>query len=693
MRLITKVLGVGVAALFASGALAGTLAWKNRMPEERLNVRMAYDSSRHTTLMFGGQNRNSGSITYFNDTWIWNGSIWIEREVPGPSARSSYAMAYDSARGVTVLFGGKNAGGINNETWEWNGVQWTQRVVAGPPARSGASMCFDPTRNVVVLFGGFTTTYLGDTWEWDGTTWTQRAVTGPAPRTGSAFAYDSARGHAVLYGGLRGSPMNGTPLLTNETWTWDGTAWTQIAVTGPQALQNTSAAFDSARGVIVLFGGGTTTSGLGTASNQTWEWNGTAWTKRANGTAATAHAIAYVPENSGVIVFGGLPASSSNSMGDVRRWNGTAWDTPAFHGPRARTDLGMTYNTLRERSVVACGYYAESGNFIATNDMWEWDGSNWLGAGSAPSVYRGGTTFDTARGVSVYFGGEVPPNFQATNTTYERAAIGGWINQGVTGPSARVWTSMVFDSARSVSVLFGGGTSSFYAGNGDTWEWNGTAWTERAVSGPPKRYAQMMSYDSARGVTVLFGGVVTTSGSNVWSADTWEYDGTTWTQKLVSGPPRRSMGAMAYDAARGKTVLYGGVDGTGSSVFRSDTWEWDGTAWTQAVISGPPPVAAAGMVYDPERRVMVLFGGESTALSTYYSSQTWELVAVCPGDLNSDFVVDDADFSGFASAYDMLDCADPAMPLACPADLNGDLVVDDLDFVLFAQAYDALLCD
>ena len=68
------------------------------------------------------------------------------------------------------------------------------------------------------------------------------------------------------------------------------------------------------------------------------------------------------------------------------------------------------------------------------------------------------------------------------------------------------------------------------------------------------------------------------------------------------------------------------------------------------------------------------------------------LAAPCPGDLNSDGFVDDADFVIFAVAYNILDCTDGAMPAGCPADLNADLFVDDADFVLFAAAYDALLC-
>ncbi len=64
----------------------------------------------------------------------------------------------------------------------------------------------------------------------------------------------------------------------------------------------------------------------------------------------------------------------------------------------------------------------------------------------------------------------------------------------------------------------------------------------------------------------------------------------------------------------------------------------------------------------------------------------------CLGDLNHDGLVEDADFVIFATAYNLLDCADPAMPVGCPADLNADGVVDDADFVVFASAYDKLIC-
>src|SRR5437588_685974 len=96
-------------------------------------------------------------------------------------------------------------------------------------------------------------------------------------------------------------------------------------------------------------------------------------------------------------------------------------------------------------------------------------------------------------------------------------------------------------------------------------------WTERTP--PQQRAGHAMAYDAARGVTVRVGGY-----GGAYLGDTWEWNGSTWTQRASNGPSPRSHFAMAYDAARGVTVLLGGYY---SQINLGDTWEWDGGAWTQ----------------------------------------------------------------------------------------------------------------
>ncbi|MBY0111573.1 MAG: hypothetical protein K2Y21_02025 [Phycisphaerales bacterium] len=63
-----------------------------------------------------------------------------------------------------------------------------------------------------------------------------------------------------------------------------------------------------------------------------------------------------------------------------------------------------------------------------------------------------------------------------------------------------------------------------------------------------------------------------------------------------------------------------------------------------------------------------------------------------PADFNGDSLVNDADFSIFSVAYDLLVCSDPAMPAGCPADITKDGFVDDADFAFFLSGYNTLVC-
>ena len=76
---------------------------------------MAYDSQRGVTVMFGGEDAGG----WAEGLWEYDGSTWTLRaDTPGPWPRVDSGMAYDSARGVTVLFGGLSMDGRKNDTWE-----------------------------------------------------------------------------------------------------------------------------------------------------------------------------------------------------------------------------------------------------------------------------------------------------------------------------------------------------------------------------------------------------------------------------------------------------------------------------------------------------------------------------------------------------------------------------------------------
>ena len=171
-------------------------------------------------------------------TWERTGDQWKQRAAPGPAYREFAGMAYDAARRQTVLFGGRlegqNGDYAGGDTWLWDGTGWRQFTGDGPPARGYAAMAYDSARGVTVLYGGSTVDFdgaienrFGDTWEWDGSAWTERQVTGPSPRADCYMSYGAARHVIVLFGGFI---VGGT---SGETWEWDGVNWTLRMVSGP----------------------------------------------------------------------------------------------------------------------------------------------------------------------------------------------------------------------------------------------------------------------------------------------------------------------------------------------------------------------------------------------------------------------------------------------------------------------------
>lgn len=172
---------------------------------------------------------------------------------------------------------------------------------------------------------------------------------------------------------------------------------------------------------------------------------------------------------------------------------------------------------------------------------------------------------------------------------------------------------MAFLSTANETVLFGG-----WPALDATWTYDGADWTmESPVNVPPGRREFAMAADLARGVVVMFGGAGALD-------DTWEWNGANWQNVTPAvSPPGRSNHVMAFDAQRGVVVMFGGTPNPNLPPVLTDTWEWNGTAWTQVVTANAPGEAvASSMCYDFSRGVCVLTGG--TSFFGAPDQRTWE---------------------------------------------------------------------
>ena len=194
---------------------------------------------------------------------------------------------------------------------------------------------------------------------------------------------------------------------------------------------------------------------------------------------------------------------------------------------------------------------------------------------------------------------------------------GTWHQVATSGPSPRTFPAGAYDVDRHLAYVFGGNRVLFGTDSsrntflGDLWALDGGRWRRLSEDGPRPRAEASMAYDERRHRLVLFGGYYKIDSLSTRLADTWEWDGRSWTLVADSGPTGRNNAAMVYDPARGVTVLFGGSDGTASG----ETWEWDGNRWSR---SAPPtdPRYNTVMWYDVASRRLIRFGG-------WFSGQRW----------------------------------------------------------------------
>lgn len=236
---------------------------------------------------------------------------------------------------------------------------------------------------------------------------------------------------------------------------------------------------------------------------------------------------------------------------------------------------------------------------------------------AAPSPRQGAmSAYDPATGQVVLFGGQLPSGAVLGDTWTWNGS--NWTEVSSSGgPAARWFGAMAYDPATGQLLLFGGGTGT--VAFNDTWNWNGSSWNEVNAGGtgagfPTVRVEMSMAYDAATGQMLMFGG----ANNSTTFGDTWVWSGSAWTNTNTSGPNVRQSPQFAYDPASAQMILFGGFKPTG---VLNDTWLWTGTGWTQlSPQTVPPPDHLAVFAYDPATAQMILFGGNG---KNGLSNATW----------------------------------------------------------------------
>jgi hypothetical protein len=533
----------------------------------------------------GNSPDGTGLVLAFAETWEWDPSAgsWTQlTPTTTPSARYDSALVWDGKRNLAVLFGGMqkdqaDANGIpQQDTWDWNPTtkNWSLRATSTtmPSPRWGHAMAYDPARGLVVLAGGKSwETYvgLGEVWDWDPASgnWTQR-LTGnessvPAGRMYASLLTDSARSRLDLVAGITFStslPYGGyQPTASGEVWEFEPAS---AKFTNRSAVQNwpsqrwgNAIAFCPATGKTYLFGGQSPNYDL---LNDLWEWDGSSWSQVPGDVRPTRRAgpaMAYDPSRKSLIMFGGLTYPSAPydetalDLCDTWEWSSAtrAWSQlfPAS-SPGCLGGAGMVTDAGRAKLLLF-------GGDGASNAVWEWDGAKatWTNRtptpGTVTPVSRGGSeggplmAFDDGRQKMFLFEGDSTWQGTTSNSVFWE-----W------DPLSAGWT--LRDSGDFVDL----GTSPF----------------------------PVVAYDSLRRRMVVPSNATDVVGSTT-DIKTWELDsmGPTWYMRdLATGPATVSAGpgwyysnaTMAFDSPRGVMVLFGAGPDDGSAL--SEIWEYKATS-------------------------------------------------------------------------------------------------------------------
>lgn len=249
----------------------------------------------------------------------------------------------------------------------------------------------------------------------------------------------------------------------------------------------------------------------------------------------------------------------------------------------------------------------------------------------------------------VLFGG-IDENGHAYGNTWAFDQHGWRELHPATAPPARAQFAMAYDPALREIVLYGGctvcGSPGFHLVQ-DTWAFNGTTWRQlSSLHLPTYEPIPLLSWDAATGALVLLApppgyganppnGDFNSSGGALgrWS---WRTAGWTW-DGLAPGPPLMVQGASFVPEPGSSTMLYysyqpysGSCVGVGpercgydpTGLLYSQTWTWDGRAFTRATPTVAPGLAA--VVSDPRVGSVVAL---TRARIWIWSGTMWRLIA------------------------------------------------------------------
>jgi len=303
--------------------------------------------------------------------------------------------------------------------------------------------------------------------------------------------------------------------------------------------------------------------------------------------------------------------------------------------PEARFGHSMVYDSVN-KLIFLFGGSCDDHYITSKDDLWIYDyaSNNWTeltpSFGPARRLNYAMAYDSDSQRIILFGGNSITAGWELADTWVYDYQTNSWSNvYPITRPPGRSDHAMVYDPITKQTILFGGmrdvGDTTYLLN--DTWayDYEANTWTELYPTvAPQERYGSRMVYNSVEEKIVLYGG--NSFGDLADDGKLWTFDVTTTTWESLdssetSGP--RYWYGLTFDTHQNELIVFGGTD-LEPEVFQSDdTWvySFNNNQWSDITKDYRPPACSLqSMVYDPENKKVVLFGGLAYEISEIYGT-------------------------------------------------------------------------